>query len=175
MNIDFAITGSQGCAPVTTTMPFVNGIQNYHWDFGDGTTSPFAMPNHTFNNYTNAPAVYDVTLVGTSAFGCVDTAVTQVTVFPNTIAQFSSSALSGCSPLTVDLTNLSINADTYDWNYGDGDVSQESSSIHTHTFINNGTTPLVRTIALATQNIYGCMSSFSGNLEIYPQIEVSFV
>jgi len=175
MNLDFEITGNQGCAPVTANMPFVSGVQNYHWDFGDGSTSPFAMPNHTFNNYTNAPVVYDVTLIGTSAFGCVDTAMTQVTVFPNAVAQFSSSAISGCSPLQVDLTNLSINVDTYDWNYGDGAVSQESGSIHTHTFTNNGTTPLVRTVALSTQNIYGCMSSFSTSLEIYPQIEVSFV
>jgi gliding motility-associated-like protein len=175
MNLDFDITGNQGCAPVTATMPFVSGIQNYHWDFGDGTTSPFAMPNHTFNNFTNQPAVYDVTLVGASAFGCVDTAVTQVTVFPNTIAQFSTSVLSGCSPLQVDFTNLAINADTYDWNYGDGAVSQESAALHSHIFVNNGATPLARTIALATQNIYGCMSSFSAAIEIYPQIEVSFV
>lgn len=175
MNLDFEISGNQGCAPVSATMPFVSGVQAYNWDFGDGTSSPFAMPSHTFNNFSSAPIIYDVVLVGTSSFGCVDTASTQVTVFPNTIAQFIGSANAGCSPLQVDFTNLTINADTYDWNYGDGDVSQESASLHSHTFTNNGTTPLVRTIALSTQNSYGCMSSFTSNLEIYPQIEVSFV
>ena len=175
MNLDLNITGAQGCAPLTVTMPYASGVQNYHWDFGDGTASPFAMPTHTFENYTLDPIAYDVTLIGTSAFGCVDTATTQVTVFPNTVAQFGSSVVSGCAPLSVDFTNLTINGTTYDWNYGDGVVSQEAGAIHTHIFTNNSNVPVVRTIALAANNPYGCSNLFSMNIEIYPQIEVSFV
>ncbi|MFM7726894.1 MAG: PKD domain-containing protein [Flavobacteriales bacterium] len=175
INLNPTIETSEGCAPLTVTMPFVGGAQIYQWDFGDGTSSTFAMPVHTFNNTTSNEIVYDVTLIGTSAFGCSDTVVTQITVFPNSVAQFNTNVASGCSPLTVDITNLSSGADTYNWNYGDGGVSQVTALQHSHTFINNGTTPLVRTIALATQNIYGCLSSFSANLEIYPQINVSFV
>jgi gliding motility-associated-like protein len=175
MNLDIDVVETEACAPLAATMPFVSGAQDYQWDFGDGTTSNFAMPSHVFNNYTSAPVVYDVTLIGTSAFGCVDTASAQVTVFPNSIAQFSPSVLSGCSPMQVDLTNLSINAGSFAWNYGDGEVSQESAELHSHLFVNNGSTPLDRTIALETQNAFGCMSSFSTNVQIYPQIEVSFV
>jgi gliding motility-associated-like protein len=36
------------------------------------------------------------------------------------IAEFSISPLSGCDPLLVTLTNQSQNADTYIWNFGDG-------------------------------------------------------
>ena len=175
MNLDFAITANPGCAPLAVTMPYVTGVQNYQWDFGDGTTSSFAMPSHVFNNYTSSPQFYNVTLIGTSAFGCVDTASTQVTVYPNSVAQFSTSVLSGCSPMQVDFTNLSINSDSFAWSYGDGDVSQEDAALHSHLFVNNGTTPLDRTIALQTQNEFGCMSSYSTNVQIYPQIEVSFV
>ena len=174
MDLNLAITGSNGCAPLTMTMPFVNGIQTYHWDFGDGTTSPFATPTHTFENLTLSPVTYDVTLIGTSAFGCSDTTTTQVSVFPNTVAQFSPSNLSGCAPLAVELNNLSINATSFDWNYGDGTVSQETAATHAHVFNNNSDVPVVRTVSLATNNAYGCSSTFHVNLEIYPQIEVSF-
>lgn len=174
LNMDISIIDGEGCAPFTMTMPFVPGVQTYSWDFGNGLTSPFGMPTHTFDNFTQNPITYDVTLIGTSAFGCADTATAEVTVFPNTVAQFSTSQLSGCAPLTLDVNNLSINGTTFDWNYGDGSVSQESAATHIHTFENNGNTPLVRTIALAANNPYGCASQFSLNVEIYPNIQVSF-
>lgn len=40
---------------------------------------------------------------------------------------------SGCSPLTVDLSNTSINANSYEWDFGDGGASIDENPIHTYT------------------------------------------
>ncbi len=52
------------------------------------------------------------------------------------IAQFSASALSGCSPLNVTFTNTSQNANSYQWNFGNGqtaNVNDLSSQSQTYT------------------------------------------
>ncbi|HXU27339.1 MAG TPA: PKD domain-containing protein, partial [Bacteroidia bacterium] len=47
----FILSADSGCTPVTPT--FTNnsaGASSVFWDFGDGTTSTFSSPNHTFVN-----------------------------------------------------------------------------------------------------------------------------
>ncbi|MEM1218597.1 MAG: PKD domain-containing protein [Bacteroidota bacterium] len=52
-------------------------------------------------------------------------------------ALFELSTSSGCSPVTVDFTNLSTNADTYFWDFGgEGSSTMENPSF---TFVSNGT------------------------------------
>lgn len=172
---DFTISGAEGCAPLSATMPFVNGVQSYHWDFGDGSTSPFGIPTHVFNNYSDSTVVYDVTLIGTSAFGCTDTASAPVTVHPSPIAQFTSDIVSGCGPLEVTFSNLSINADSYSWTYGDGQTSNTSDSLHTYVFENTSNSVITRQVLLNASTATGCSSQFTLNVEIYPQIFAEFV
>jgi PKD repeat protein len=63
-------------APGTTTEAFgflnqsVNAV-DYHWDFGDGASSREESPSHLYN----ASGDYTVTLIATSAEGCLDTLV----------------------------------------------------------------------------------------------------
>lgn len=173
-DFDFTISGDEGCAPLTLTMPFVQGAQTFNWDFGDGSVSPVAMPTHVFQNNTNATIQYNVELIGTSAFGCVDTASTIVTVYPTPVAQFTVNQDAGCGPLDVVFNNISINAESYAWNYGDGTFSTESSATHTHTFSNPGTTVITRTVTLTATNDEGCQSVFSMNIQVYPDLVASF-
>jgi gliding motility-associated-like protein len=173
-DFDFTISGSEGCSPLTATMPFVSGVQSFNWDFGDGSTSPFAMPTHTFQNNSDSVVHYTVTLIGSSAFSCVDTAYTVVTVNPSPTAQFTVDNNSGCGPLTVTLNNISIFADSYLWDFGDGTTSTTSSLNHTHVFTNSGSTAITRTITLTATTNEGCSSQFTLNVQIYPEIQASF-
>ena len=48
------------------------------------------------------------------------------------VANFSSNVTSGYTPLTVQFTDLSINATGWNWNFGDGTNSTEQNPIHTY-------------------------------------------
>ncbi|MBL7942100.1 MAG: PKD domain-containing protein, partial [Flavobacteriales bacterium] len=172
---DFDISPSSGCAPLNVTMPFLSGAVNYFWDFGDGTTSSLPAPTHQYQNNTLFPVIYDVTLTATSPFGCTGTSTSEVIVNPAPMAQFGISQLSGCSPLQVNLTNLSISADYYDWDYGDGSSSSEISLIHSHTFVNNGSNVQVFDITLTAHTNDGCAHIFTQSVEVWPAASASFV
>lgn len=79
-------------------------------------------------------------------------------------ANISGSPLSGCAPLTIDFTNSSMDAVTYNWDFGDGTTSTESTP--THTFTEPGTYTVNFTAidedacdpedeAILTVNVYG--------------------
>lgn len=56
-----------------------SGASFYHWNFGDGTgPSSLHSPTHAFPN--NEGGFYNVTLIATSAAGCVDTAYATIEV-----------------------------------------------------------------------------------------------
>jgi gliding motility-associated-like protein len=45
-------------------------------------------------------------------------------------AKFAPSAFEGCAPLTVNFTNLSVNATDYSWDFDDGNISKDNSPVH---------------------------------------------
>lgn len=138
--------------PTTSeTVNFTNtttGAVSYLWDFGDGQTSTAQNPTHTYTSY----GTFTVTMTATHANGCTATATLTV-VFE----KYVSSALtlditeySGCTPhpLTT-LTNLSVNANTYTWNFGDGTppVVTTSSVPPAHNYTTAGTYTISLTAA----------------------------
>ena len=58
-----------GCAPYTVDFQNTGRGNNYHWDFGDGTTSTLRDPSHTFAQ----PGLYTITLVADLPSGCSTT------------------------------------------------------------------------------------------------------
>jgi gliding motility-associated-like protein len=50
---------------------------------------------------------------------------------PPTSAAFTLTPPNGCYPVEVDFSNLSINADTYIWDFGDGSTSVIENPVHT--------------------------------------------
>lgn len=99
---------------------------NYQWDFGDGTASVVASPSHTFTN----PGFYTVEVLAISAFGCLDSISHTLEVQVPPIANFTLAPDSACGPLTVNFTDLSSGPSlTYNWNYGNGQVSTSSTPV----------------------------------------------
>lgn len=123
----FEAETEDGCVPLT--VQFVNqssdNAQSFKWLFegGDPTESTEENPSVT---YTSAGS-YDVTLIAINAFGS-DTLVLEdyITVEEEATADFSF-MINGT---TVDFTNLSINADTYLWIFGDGESTTEANPTH---------------------------------------------
>ncbi|HRS40188.1 MAG TPA: PKD domain-containing protein, partial [Bacteroidia bacterium] len=75
-----AFTATSAC--VNSNVSFTDQTSpagtSWNWTFGDGGSSTLQNPTHTYAS----PGTYNVTLVSTSAGGCIDTVVNPVTVFP---------------------------------------------------------------------------------------------
>jgi gliding motility-associated-like protein len=79
----FNFTGGSTCQSGTVTFNNTStGAISYSWNFGNGQTSTLQNPNIIFTQSGN----YDVTLIVTSANGCVDTVIHTVTIFPLPVA-----------------------------------------------------------------------------------------
>ncbi len=121
-----------GCSPIS--IQFANqseGATQFLWDFGDGQTSLFPNPVNTFINTSSVNITFPVTLVVQSGYGCYDTSMANILVYPSPEAQFSVNPTSQKFPnATVSLNNLSTTgAWSYTWSFGDGNQSTSYNPI----------------------------------------------
>lgn len=143
----FSVNMSSGCAVLTTTFTDISSGDpvSWEWDFPGGTPSSSTEQNPTVQYFV--PGVYDVTLVVTSAGGGTSsfTQPNLITVNAAPTAGFTS-LLTGS---TIELTNTSIGATSYTWNFGDGNNSPDENP--THTYAQDG----VYNVALSATNNCG--------------------
>ncbi|HEX5003510.1 MAG TPA: PKD domain-containing protein, partial [Bacteroidia bacterium] len=116
------------CGPMDVTFGNTStGATGYYWNFGDGTTSTAASPVHNYSN----PGTYSVILVTSNAFGCSDTLILpqQIVIKKKPVAAFTAQTLSGCTPFNAGVTNNSsqLQNPVYNWNFGNGLVSQQAN------------------------------------------------
>ncbi len=133
---------------------FVNnsvGPATYLWSFGDGTTSTAQNPTHS---YTIANA-FTVKLVVTNSNGCKDSMTSIVNVYAKPIPAFTTPSPQCFSNNNFTFNNNSVGANTYLWNFGDGNTSTDLAPTHTYATAGNYTTKLMVT------NNYGCADSTS--------------
>ncbi|NNF02479.1 MAG: PKD domain-containing protein, partial [Bacteroidia bacterium] len=126
---------TSNCTRVTQQFKnYSSGYSSVLWDFGDGTTSTQIDPLHHYYN----PGNYTVTL---TVFGnnCSDTyIINDAVIFPNTSVDFTFSQDRMCLPITVTFTDLSVDATSYLWEFGDGTTSDQSNPVHVYTSVPNG-------------------------------------
>ena len=110
-------------ANFVSTISAGSGNYTYLWDFGDGTTSTVANPNHL---YTNVIANnYTVTLTVSDGTACIYSETkTDYIKFKKFTTDFSADNQNGCINSTILFTDLSSSqATTWQWNFGDGTFS----------------------------------------------------
>lgn len=130
------------------TRPFTN--QSFVWDFGDGTPTVTAGAAPVFHTYAG-PGTYNVKLLLQDTVYCnaPDSLVIPLSVADNVKAQFTTPA-SGCIPYTPVFDNTSLAAQTFLWNFGDGNTSTAANPTHTYTL------PGTYTITLVAYNPNTC-------------------
>jgi gliding motility-associated-like protein len=79
----------------------VSGIVTTTWDLGDGSTATTPLVSHLYA----AAGTYSVTLDVTSGEGCLAQITQPVTVYPNPVADFTTTQV--CAGLETDLTDVS--------------------------------------------------------------------
>ncbi|MEM1327277.1 MAG: PKD domain-containing protein [Bacteroidota bacterium] len=92
------------------------GGESFSWDFGDGNGSTDINPTHTYD----APGTYTVTLTATN--GCGDNSIErEVAVGSAPLAAFTSTATSGCFPVTIQFFDQSSGGvDERRWSFPGG-------------------------------------------------------
>ena len=167
----FSLTPDSGCTPVTPV--FTNnsvGATSVSWSFGDGGTSSFSNPTHTFVNtsLTNQDS-FNVQLIVTNAYNCKDTTKKYMYVFPKVIASFYADTPI-CAPVHVVFHNQtqSTAITTYTWNFGDGNPL-DNTYAPTHVYNNTTGNTLLYTASLTATNSFGCTSTFLHTYDIYPK------
>ena len=176
---NFTTNVTSGYAPLTISFTDTSTNATYwYWDFGDGSNSTLENPIHTYTagNYT-----VNLTVSNTNG---TDPKVCQITVLEQPapilpVANFTANVTSGYAPLAVSFTDQSANATYWNWDFGDGNTSNEQSPIYTYsnagiytvnlTVSNaNGTNSKLSTISLLSSTpVY-----YSGNDHYYDVISV---
>lgn len=124
------ITPSLGCAPYTAFFENTSlAGTDFLWEFGDGTTSTDISPTHLYP----LAGTYNVRLIAKDTNTCnkIDTsAYFPVTVVDKPTASFSWAPDPPQENVPIQFTNLSVGANSYLWNFGDGESSTEVNPKH---------------------------------------------
>ncbi|HRC88536.1 MAG TPA: PKD domain-containing protein, partial [Bacteroidales bacterium] len=131
-----AVPPSQVFDPAGNQVSFTNqtnaGTWSWLWRFGDGGTSTVENPIHTYTDV----GTYDVKLKVSNA-NCSDSITHKISILPPPPIAAFDSIPSGCTPLTVQINNTSINTEVpgtkYQWDFGDGNTSTVKNPIYTYT------------------------------------------
>lgn len=144
-------------------------ISNWLWDFGNGSSSTSSTPSH--QTYS-ADAVYPVSLIVSSGFGCADTLEDNIEVYPVPIANFTFDSV--CFPLEIQFTDLSDPNGSYDitswqWSFSDNQTSAVQNPIID--FFMPGTF----SAELLISNGPGCKNTHAdGDAVVHPLPEANF-
>ena len=146
----FSSSPVSGTAPLTVqfTDTSSNTPTSWNWSFGDGNTSTDENPSYT---YVTA-GTYTVSLTATNTAGDnVDTQSDLITVnaaLTLPVADFSQSASSGTTPLTIQFTDDSTNSPiSWSWSFGDGNTSTDENPSYTYVTAGSYTVSLTATNA----------------------------
>jgi len=116
--------------PVTNTSTADAGY-TYLWEYGDAQTATSRDPEaYTYTQFGS----FQIRLTITDEFCEVETFQTVVVLPADPVIDFEADTLLGCTPLTIQFTNLSQSARSGEflWEFGDGSISQLDNPIHTY-------------------------------------------
>ncbi|MEO1518033.1 MAG: PKD domain-containing protein [Bacteroidota bacterium] len=159
---DFVPSSRNGCVPFR--VDFVNnstGATYYKWNFGDGNVGVGESVDHIFTE----PGSYDVSLIATDENGCFkDTTILNILVHPSPQSGFAVEQDQLCQlPARVEFENQSVDADAFEWLFGDGTTSSQTNPEKLYN--RSGIYP----VQLVAINQYACRDTFGDDLRIYPQ------
>jgi gliding motility-associated-like protein len=169
----FSATPTSGCAPLAIgfTDLSTGNPTAWTWDLGNGTTSTQQNPTTTYFN----PGFYTITLTVSNTGGSNTLSRTQyITVNDKPVTDFGASVRTGCFPLRVNFSDLSIGGTTgitaWEWDFGDGGLSTAQNPFHSYTAAGN------YTVTLKVINAGGCSKTISrpNYIQVSPGVTVAF-
>lgn len=156
----FTLSSFESCyAPqIVDATNFSQYANNYLWEVNGAEQSDLVNESFVFD----ATGTYQVTLTASNSFGCSAQSFATYTIHPLPVADVVMSDADGCVPLTVNFSNLSSGAESYQWDFGDAALSFTENPIHTYSV------PGVYPVTLIATSDQGCKDT----LIVDPFIEV---
>ncbi|MBN1421979.1 MAG: CotH kinase family protein [Planctomycetes bacterium] len=131
----FAASPLTGTAPLAVTFAnsSIGEIEEYFWQFGDGTTSLEENPTHTYETAGTFTVSLTAVGVGGSATETKEDYIDVDAPILPPKAEFSANTTAGAAPLEVRFANLST-GECWDflWHFGDGTFSLDPNPVHTY-------------------------------------------
>lgn len=174
---DFTSPNTIGCGLLELVM--INnstGATSYYWQVlneAGAVVSTSSLTNPSF--FLTTPGTYTVELTATSATGTDILSIPGFAlVYTSPVANFISSATSGCLPLTITISDISIpgsfgSISEYYWIITGAGTLPSAPEIE-YTFSEPGE----YTVYLFVEDSVGCSSYFTTDIEVFPLPEVSF-
>ena len=155
---DFQADQIEGCPPFLVQFSDLStgSPATYFWDLGNGTTSTQQNPGIIYFN----PGSYTVKLIIKKG-ALIDSIVKNQYIVVNAlpVPAFTVSDTTGCYPLTVKFNDGSLagsgQINSWQWDFGDGNISSDQSPVHTYT--SQGS----YTVLLNVSNSHGCSKVIS--------------
>lgn len=139
---------------------------SWSWNFDNQSTATDSPAQHVFTTGGN----HTVTMHSTRQSGCTYSVTRTIPVVEAPHAAFSVFQESGPAPLVVNFANISSNATTYQWQFGDAanTISSQFSPSFTYTELGN------YIAELTVSNSAGCFDHFSKEIRVViPQINAA--
>jgi gliding motility-associated-like protein len=136
------------------------------WIFSNGMELSDCGPNTL---YIPDPGCYDATLIVTGPLGCIDSVFMDdyICIYENPIADFTANPFVGTViENDIQFTNLSYNATSYQWEFGDGESSSEENPLHYYPSETSGEYEVL----LIAYNSDGCTDSIVKTVEILKEL-----
>ncbi|MEO9964865.1 MAG: PKD domain-containing protein [Reichenbachiella sp.] len=175
-DVSFVLSSSDQCE--STTFDFTNAsaipapgvIDSYLWDFGDGSTATTEDASH---NYAS-PGTYTVSLTVTPVVAdgniCPTTITEEVVVHPEAVVDFSvENVCQGDESVFINNTQVVTGNLTYDWDFGDGNVSTEINPKHTYATEGSYTVRLE-----ATSSAGSCITFIEQTVDVFAEPTAGF-
>jgi gliding motility-associated-like protein len=154
--VDFTANKTPNCDTAEfVTLNSTQGATTYQWKRGSDPMSGLHQPKLYFRTALNNDTTYSLKLIATTANGCKDSVVKPVVVHPTVRAGFVNTGAASCSNVNVIFTNLTINAASYFWLFGDGTGSPLTSP--THLYSNTGNYD----VSLIAYDAFGCSDTMT--------------
>lgn len=136
LKANFTATPKSGCPPMVVAFSdsSTGSPTSWKWDLGNGTISFIKDPVATYFN----AGTYNIKLVVKNAFGADSITKSQfLTVNAVPVVNFGASDSTGCFPLKVNFFDSSTAGSgtiaSWQWDFGDGVLSNLKNPIHTYT------------------------------------------
>lgn len=155
---DFSVTPVCLGLPSQFTDLSTGGATSWSWNFGDGNTSTQQSPSNTYT----AAGVYTATLTATGVGGCNSVITKPVSVFPLSVANFSTKDICVNTNPAV-FTDQSTGAAQWTWNFGDGTPNSTQQN-PTHVYGAPGT----YSVSLVVQSGGACIDSIKHVIHVNP-------
>ena len=180
LRTSFELDNYEGCQPlvasVTNNTNIISGT-SFKWIFDDAFYSSLTSPNAlTIANLSAQDKSHSLTLIGNSQYGCKDTIVKDVVVYSLVDANFSISKPAICSgdSIFVDRSASDGGLTGYAWNFNNENTSNRSDAGFFHSYDNLGASPVAKFITLTVNNTWGCDSTITKNVTVYPKVTADF-